>query len=436
MKPPPTYSLTKLHAQLFLLGVIGLAGCRPPAWSQVDSSQNRVVDASFTPGSTSGRKRAIPVAPLPPMGSVAARLEGFERTNSIHVVTGNVDFRIERSGNQVTCSDGRRGDWILIEPEGTRGLHVGEKLYRGSMLILPHSSNGISVINHVPMEDYVRGVVAKELAIWSAPPALLEAQAIAARSYAQAQLRGRPGKSARVVLSDSILDQAYGGEYQPGSGAGAQKADKRLRQAVKATRDLVLVVNGRVLDSRFHATCGGRTASFESVFSETDPGGMAPVECPGCRDADPTSSVHWDWTADSNALRSLAQDLGLGSQIQRVFPIRRDDVGRWLEVRVVGDRGGRNVDSTRLRQKLGYTNLKSTWITGTAPTPGRPIDGQIRFQGRGRGHGVGFCQTGARVLADQGWNSRQILGKYFPLAGLSRLSSRAHPSTSSSRSSR
>ena len=433
MQSHHSLSFRRFTPQLLLLGLLALPGCRPPAWAQVDSPPNRAVDASFKPSSPRSMTSSAPRAPLPPMGSVAARLEGFERTDSIHVVTGDVDFRIERRGNQVICSDGRNGDWILIESDGERGLRVGEKLYRGSMLIVPHSSDGISVINHVPMEDYVRGVVAKELAIWSAPPALLEAQAIAARSYAEAQLRGRPGKNARVVLSDSILDQAYGGEYQPGSSAGAQKADERLRQAITETRDLVLVVNGRVLDSRFHATCGGRTASFESVFSETDPGGMAPVDCPGCNAAALSSSVHWDWIADSEALRSLAQNLGLGSQIQRLFPIRRDETGRWLEVRVVGDRIGHNVDSTRLRELLGYTNLKSTWITGTAPTPGHPVENQIRFQGRGRGHGVGFCQTGARVLAEQGWNSRQILGKYFPLAGLSRLSSRALPSISSSR---
>ena len=57
------------------------------------------------------------------------------------------------------------------------------------------------------------------LTICSAPPALLEAQAIAARSYARAQLVGRPHKKPRDFLSDGTLDQAYGGEYVPDSHA-------------------------------------------------------------------------------------------------------------------------------------------------------------------------------------------------------------------------
>ena len=415
------------------LGLITLTGCSPPTWSRFDSSSTEAVEANYTSARNERLSSPARLAPLPAAGSVAARLEGYERTDSIHVVTDHSDYRIRRSGTQVTCSDGRSGDWIFIQAEDDSGLRLGDKLYLGDLLILPHSSDGISVLNYVPMEDYVRGVVAKELAIWSAPPALLEAQAIAARSYAEAQLRGRPGKAARVILSDSVLDQAYGGEYQPGSSAGAQRADERLRQAVDATRNTVLVVNGRVLDTRFHAACGGRTASFESVFSETDPGGMTPVECAPCRNAEASSTVLWQWTADAKALNQLAKDLRIGTRVQRLFPIRRDEGGRWLEVRVVGDHDGRNLDSTELRERLGYTNLKSTWITGTEPTPGRLIDSQLRFEGRGRGHGVGFCQTGARAFAEQGWNARQILGKYFPLAGLSRITSRVIPTVRDAR---
>jgi stage II sporulation protein D len=183
-----------------------------------------------------------------------------------------------------------------------------------------------------------------------------------------------------------------------------------------------------VLDARFHACCGGRTASFESVFDEPDPGSMTPVECGPCAKISPNNlptpdgAVVWEWTAEADALDALAGSLGVGSRIRALFPVRRDHTGRWLEVRVVGDRTGHNVDTTALRQQLGFTNLKSTWIVGTHPKPGKPVDGRLTFRGRGRGHGVGFCQTGARELADSGWTARSILGKYFPSATLSRIS--------------
>jgi len=421
---------------LALLVALTVSACHPPTWTQPvrEPLVDRAFDApSARPASAAFRAPTIPPAPA---GSVAARLERFERESSIQLTTGEGSVRVVRRGTQVASSDGQSGPVITIRPLGNRGVQIGEQLYLGTVLVMPHSQGGITVVNHVPMEDYVRGVVARELAIWSATPALLESQAIAARSYAEAQLRGRPGKRPRTLLSDSTLDQAYAGEYLPGKSAGAQKVAERLRQAVEATRNVVLVENGRVLDARFHASCGGRTASFESVFAEADPGGMTPVACVGCAQVgtellpastSDSSSVVWEWTAGPEELGKLARELSIGTRVQSLFPIRRDSTGRWLEVRVVGDRTGHNVDSTALRQVLGFNNLKSTWILGTRPAPGSSLDGEISFAGRGRGHGVGFCQTGARELAERGLTASQILKTYFPTATFSRVSPRPAP---------
>ena len=428
-----------LRTLLALFAALTLSACHPPTWTR--PVREPLVDRAYETPSTRPASAAFraPTLPLAPAGSVAARLERFEKQNSIQLTTGGGAVRVERRGTKVVSSDGRSGLVITIRPEGNPGVQIGEQLYLGTVLVLPHSQGGITVINHVPMEDYVRGVVARELAIWSATPALLESQAIAARSYAQAQLRGRPGKRPRTLLSDSTLDQAYAGEYLPGEGAGAQKVAARLRRAVEATRHIVLVENGRVLDARFHASCGGRTASFESVFDEADPGGMTPVPCVACAQVGSgprpastgdSSSVVWEWTAGPEELGTLARELGIGTSVRSLFPIRRDSTGRWLEVRAVGDRTGHNVDSTALRQVLGFNNLKSTWIMGTRPAPGSALNGQITFAGRGRGHGVGFCQTGARELAERGLTASQILKTYFPTASFSRVSPRpAQPTT-------
>ncbi len=418
---------------LVVLVIAAFSACHPPQWTTP-------VRAPFTedPLEPSRPREAssprIPAVPAAPFGSVAARLERFERATLVELKSLAGTIRVERRGREVVSSDGQRGSVITIGSATTGGVAIGDRLYRGSILILPHAQGGLSVINHVPMEDYVRGVVASELAIWSASPALLESQAIAARSYAEAQLRGRPGKHSRTFLSDSTLDQAYAGEYQPGKSEGAQKVAARLRRAVETTRDILLVVNGRVLDARFHASCGGRTASFESVFDEIDPGGMTPVRCDACAKSaadDSTGStpasanVTWKWTAEPEQLNSLARQLGLGTRLRSLFPVRRDNTGRWLEVRLVGDRTGHNLDTTELRRLLGFNNLKSTWIIGTRPAPGNPINGSLTFAGRGRGHGVGFCQTGARELSERGLSAPQILKTYFPTATLSRVSSRS-----------
>ena len=69
---------------------------------------------------------------------------------------------------------------------------------------------------------------------------------------------------------------------------------------------------------------------------------------------------------------------------------------------------------------MGYGVLRSGALVATVPHPSDPLlGGGWRVQGRGRGHGVGLCQEGARDLARAGWSARSILAHYYPGATLS-----------------
>ena len=125
-------------------------------------------------------------------------------------------------------------------------VSVKGKWYRGIVMI--QNKNGkLTVINNVPLEDYLKGVVPSEMPSSWATEAH-KAQAIAARSYALANL----GKRARYGydLKDTPEDQAYGG-------ASAETADTNY--AVDQTKGIVLTYNMKVINAYYSASAGGQT---------------------------------------------------------------------------------------------------------------------------------------------------------------------------------
>jgi stage II sporulation protein D len=118
--------------------------------------------------------------------------------------------------------------------------------YRGKLVV---SSDGkvVSVIDYVGLEPYLEGVVpSEEPSNW--PPAALDAQAVAARSYALANLV----KNGPFDLYGDSRSQVYGGV--------AVEADT-TNAAVQATSGMVLQYAGKVADTLFHSSSGGRTVS-------------------------------------------------------------------------------------------------------------------------------------------------------------------------------
>ena len=137
-------------------------------------------------------------------------------------------------------------DNIVIKPVGTGFVSAKGRWYRGIIMI--QNKNGkLTVINNVPLEDYIKGVVPSEMPSgWAAEAH--KAQAIAARSYALANL----GKRARYGydLKDTPEDQAYG---------GASKETADTNYAVDQTKGIVLTYNMKVINAYYSASAGGQT---------------------------------------------------------------------------------------------------------------------------------------------------------------------------------
>ena len=143
---------------------------------------------------------------------------------------------------------------ILIRTKTPGFLCCKRAWYRGDFIILNWGNAGATLINKLPLEDYLKGVVPAEMpSKWNTEA--LRAQAIAARSYAVATRTAGKHASKGFDLVDTTADQAYGG-------ASAEKAS--TTRAVEDTKGIVLVQDKKVLPTYYHASSGGQTKVWNS----------------------------------------------------------------------------------------------------------------------------------------------------------------------------
>jgi SpoIID/LytB domain protein len=256
----------------------------------------------------------------------------------------------------------------------------------------------------LPLETYVAAVVAGE-APAAAPDALLEALAIAARSYAVAA-RGRHAADGFDVC-DLTHCQVVG---TPGDAA---------RRAALRTAGRVLLEGGRPMRALYTAQCGGWLESAGAIWPEW-PEGTAPRGSDGAR-PDPAGVPEPAWVAElpARAIEDALRAAGFrGASLESLHVSARTPSGRAARLTLAGFAPS-STSGERFRlaigRTLGWQHIKSTHFTATRTAAG------YRFEGRGLGHGVGMCLFGAEALARRGAASGDILRAYFPDATLGAL---------------
>ena len=147
---------------------------------------------------------------------------------------------------------------FVQNPESKGFLATKRKWYRGDIVIY-NIQGKLTVVNSLPLEEYLLGVVPSEMpSKWNIEAH--KAQAIAARSYAIANLNKR--NSHGYDLKDTPLDQAYG---------GASSETPQTTRAVLSTRGEVLTYNNKIIPAYYHASAGGKTFSAGEVWNHDLP---------------------------------------------------------------------------------------------------------------------------------------------------------------------
>lgn len=288
---------------------------------------------------------------------------------------------------------------VQIVPIKGACIYLNNRLYRGKINLIRKDKEHVLITNELGVEDYVRGILCKEIAPWW-PLDALKSQAIIARTYAFYQKQFPKDKDFEVT--DDIYSQVYGG-----------KTSERWRtnRAVDRTRGKILTFGGKVFPAYYHATCGGQTEDASELWNIS----LTPLKGVACGFC--SRSPHYQWQQkiplSSVQARLIEKGYLCPEEIESVEIIARNNSRRVTRLRVKGLDKNLELTSKDFRQALEPNVIRSTNFSLEI------IDGSLHIAGFGWGHGVGLCQWGMYYMAKAGYSSEQILKYYFPQSELS-----------------
>lgn len=312
---------------------------------------------------------------------------------------------VEREGTQLTLRIGdrqwRASEWT-IEGEAPLSLTTDTNMqsYRGKLMLRLYRDR-LQVVNVLPLEEYLLGVVPLEMPS-RFPAEALRAQAIAARSWS---VRNRGKHEADGAdYCDTTHCQVY---------AGVLAERESTTQAVRDTAGLILVNAGAPVDGVYTADCGGQPA----LENRTD---APPSDRNESGEDYCAANPRHRWTLRVPLLQ-VWQLAGGKDSLQEspngnveVLTAQRDASGRVVTLRLRWGEQAVEVAGARLRQALSLpSTLFEVWVEGV---------NLLVFEGRGAGHGRGLCQWGAAGRARAGQKAEQILQFYYPGAQIVPLS--------------
>ncbi len=347
------------------------------------------------------------------------------------------------SGKTIEADDVLRFSGPLIRVKrvedgaGFHWHHQEDRTYRGEIEVSIDQSGHLSVINVLPLETYLKGVLPREMSS-TFPPEALKAQAIASRTFVLYHF-GSKHPNSEYDVCDNVHCQAY---------AGITRESQRTNDAVDDTRGMVLMHRGELCLTPYSAICGGHTETAENIWnSERVPYLTGGFDVPSSlvpRQFDLTDANHvrtwirrrprvfcnvdisetpianyarkyFRWTVHlaGDDLRKRIQsrfgrDIGT---ILSLIPEKRSVSGRITQLRITGTNGSVRVQGElKIRQTLSASTLYSSCFLA------RPDNNRSGFvlEGAGWGHGVGMCQIGAAVMAQKEYDVTEILNHYYP----------------------
>ncbi len=369
-----------------------------------------IVDRDSAIISATGQWRVVD-----PSGGAIAIMDPGE-TVTIHAGDAQGQLSIRRAGaaaaitvnSSIAAVHEREGEFMV----------VGSRRYRGDLLV-QRGTAGVTVVNRVPLESYLLGVVALELGFRSPTDReAVKAQAVAARTYAMRNKGRREALGFDMYPTDA--DQVYGGvdaEFQ------------EIDESVLATTGEVLTYQGQPIQALFHSTCGYSTEAAEQVFQNREPVPYLRAVSDRYGDGDydfycaisPKFRWREEWTGDAltNILARTLPAVANGRTVGRVIDIRAGrttPTGRVVELIVTTTGGEITVNNGRVRDVLRPAmdrQLNSALFQLHVDRDGSGRLTKLVAAGAGYGHGVGMCQFGAVGRARAGDNYRTILATYY-----------------------
>lgn len=335
-------------------------------------------------------------------------------------------------------------------------IDFGDRQYRGRIEFGRYGGAGITAVNVILLDEYLYSVVPSEMyASWNIEA--LKAQSVVARNYAVLFM----GKH-----KNSGYDLCDGEHCQTYKGYGAENINSN--EAVKATQGELLYYDDEIIEAFYFASSGGYTESSENVWVTPLPYLKAVPDI--------YEENHQDWTRSFTKEQIETLLINSGKDIGEVLDLQIESYtpgGRVMELKIIGNKGTeiltketvrtffksngvslpsrmfeiikngngsssssivvmgdgnitKNMNHSQISvigedKKIKTIDLEedSIYVQGSngvneiSCIPSTPVSGDFVFKGKGSGHGVGLSQWGAKGMADQGYNYKQILSYYF-----------------------
>ena len=301
---------------------------------------------------------------------------------------------IHAIGNRLAFASNRQSAALWLSGPIVLSAH-------GETLTLRHplriaACNGVLILAvTLPTESYVERVVASESSAADAPESL-KALAIVVRSFALHQAHGH--------ASYDLCDSTHCELLRWGSNPERRAAS---HAATLTTTGETLWFHSRRAEAWFHQNCGGRTASPAEVW----PTRKFMPWLASRTDSYCTATGAREWSSNLS-LSDLTTALAAAGLVRpgwkTLTVVRRGESGRAVTLRA----GSTEISAEDFRlavgRALGWNRILSTWLEINSQGD------RFFFHGRGSGHGVGLCQTGAAAMASSGRDADQILAQYFP----------------------
>ncbi len=290
-------------------------------------------------------------------------------------------------------------------------IKIDGKQYRGRIVVSIFNSE-IKVLNQIGLEDYVKGVITKEMPIGKGNENYdaLKAFSICARTYAFNKIN--ENKNFFDIYPDT-RDQVYG---------GVDGETEYTNKIVEETKGQLLVDENEPAIIFYHSTCGGQTEDVSNVFSKKKIaylGGVEDGDEPYCK-----ISPRYEWTENYSELTfidRLYKSKLIESNKYKLSDIKiksRFNSGRVNELEIIVN-DGEEIQKTIF---LGGNQIRSIIRSGDGKSILRSTSFNINLddskniiiKGKGNGHGVGLCQWGAIGQSKKGIEYEEILNHYFP----------------------
>ena len=309
--------------------------------------------------------------------------------------------------NKIKMNEEILSEEIELRPQNEKELSlmrtsINDKEYFGGLKLIAKKNN-LLVINIVPVEEYLRAVLPKEMSpSWNKDA--LKAQAVAARTFALKNRKRHQNEG--YDLCSTVHCQSFD---------GVEMLNERTDEAIYSTFGEVIYYKDKLIEASFHTDSGGITENAVDVW-ETD--------YPYLRAVTEIENKTMEWTEYftteefNKRLNENGYKIGDVKFIKltdlEIGKVKRDrsSSGRVKEITIVGSSDEIKLSGNDMRTIFG---LKSTLFDVSMNTEG------FKFKGYGWGHGVGMSQYGALNLAEHGYDYEKILNHYYKGTEIKRL---------------